>query len=171
MTQPLKAPSPANATMSRYDHLLLPRSASITHDAGAMRRFAAFILDLLILDALVLWPLTDVIAGVTRGQDIFAPVLSSRDIAVMLFAFAAIYLYFVLFEYLLGQTPGMMMADIRMTGTSAIGSLLLRNSVLLPVFPFVILWLIEPIMILWRRRTLLEELTGTRTVHTRSVMI
>jgi hypothetical protein len=82
-----------------------------------------------------------------------------------------VYLYFVLFEYLLGQTPGMMLLSLRMEGNSGIFAVMLRNSFIFPVLPFILLWVIEPIMIAIRRRGILEQLSGTRTLHSKNITI
>ena len=42
---------------------------------------------------------------------------------------------------------------------------ILRNIVVLPFFPFIILWVVEPIYLFTQGRRLLERLSKTRTVQ------
>jgi uncharacterized RDD family membrane protein YckC len=83
----------------------------------------------------------------------------------MVILFALIYMYFVLFEYLLGQTPGMMCLRIKIFSDGTLKTMLLRNMFIIPVFPIILLWIIEPIMIAARKRTMLEMLTDSRSLH------
>ena len=160
--------------MQNFDHLLSPRSAKVKQDAGFWRRALAFIIDVLILDMIISVPFTPMFASMlsrmehTQWTQI---AYTNQEIAAIVLLFLIVYCYFVLFEYLLGQTIGMMFVDIRIDCTVRLSQALLRNCFILPVFPFIVFWLIEPIAILTWRRGVLERLSQTRTVHQRNVLI
>jgi hypothetical protein len=160
--------------MSDYSHLLAPRSASIVQDARFIRRVFAFTTDLLIINIAVAAPFAPVFANLLQraDQQPFGTVtFTTAELLAGALLFAIIYLYFVLFEYLLQQTPGMMLAHTRVQGKTTLLRMLIRNSFVIPVFPFLAFWLIEPVAILWQRRGVLEQLSGTRTVQQQIIII
>lgn len=157
--------------MGSYRRLLRPRTETVVQDAGLLRRACGFLADLLIIDIIITAPFTPVLRGLAaRAQASgFADVIySGRELAAIVAVFLVAYLYFVLFEYVLGQTPGMMLVGTRTSGS--LGQHLVRNSFLLPFFPFVAFWLIEPAAIGFWRRGVLERISGTRTVHERTIL-
>jgi hypothetical protein len=159
--------------MSDLLHLLSPRTANIEQSASFWRRALAFLFDLLLIDALITAPFTPLFTGLIArtGNDPFNVVFTRTEIIAVALLFLIVYVYFVLFEYLLGQTVGMMLLDIRMDGVRPLWAAAVRNVFLFPVFPLVILWVAEPIAIAVWRRSLLEQLTGTRTVHRQTILL
>jgi hypothetical protein len=157
----------------KYSDLLRPRKAKIVQDAGFFRRFCSFVIDVFILDLLVTAPFTPLFSSlVSRASNAGWNVhYTSTEIAAVIFLFALIYLYFVLFEYFLGQTFGMMLANTRLAGDDSLGTIMVRNSFIIPVFPFVLLWIAEPLAVFFWRRSILEQLTKTRTVYQREVVM
>jgi hypothetical protein len=150
----------------KYDELLSPRVSKVTHDATFLRRMGGFFIDLLIIDLIITAPFTPLFSRFVGVE--FAHVPNSM-LAAAFIIFLIIYCYFVLFEYLLNQTPGMMFVSTRVEhGT--LPQLLLRNSIVLPVLPFVLFWIIEPVAIIMRRRGIIEQLSNTRTVHQREIV-
>jgi uncharacterized RDD family membrane protein YckC len=159
--------------MNDYSHLLQPRTAKIIQEAGFLRRALAFFFDLMVLRlmlAAIFSPLfEDVFSRAEQGFGALR--YTQAEIGAVLFLFALIYLYFVLFEYTLGQTPGQMLANIRVEGSGKLGPLMIRNSFIFPVLPFILFWVVEPIAIIFWKRGVLELLSGTRTLHQRRIII
>jgi len=78
--------------------------------------------------------------------------------------------YFSFFEYKLGQTPGMMLLKLKVISTESkkklgFWKIVLRNIYVFPYFPFSILWVVEPLMIIFKRERILELMTKTKTVE------
>lgn len=151
---------------------------NVVQDASFLRRALAFIIDLAIIDVVLTAPFTSLFAGaVTRAERLgvtgFA--YTTRELAMILTVFLILYGYFVLFEYLLDQTPGMMITNTMVRGeqgtSGGIVSFLVRNCFLIPIFPFILFWVIEPFAIIFWRRSVLEHLTKTRTVYERSIIL
>lgn len=153
-----------------YRSLLQPRTARVMQDASFLRRCGSFLIDMLLLDLLITAPFTPIFARFL-GADLMSITYSGAELAAVIALFLIIYAYYVLFEYLLGQTPGMMLMNTQVTGEREVPRLLLRNSFMLPFFPFILFWVIEPIAILFWRRSVLEHLTKTRTIYQRTILI
>jgi len=154
-----------------FQHLLNPRKASVQHTASFWRRATAFIIDIILLDIIVTAPFTSIFEGMlARTESILAVTYTAQEFAAILGLFLVVYGYFVVFEYVLGQTPGMMLLGTRAENTEELWRPLVRNSFLLPAFPFVLFWLIEPIVILLKKQSVLERLSSTRTTYTREVV-
>ena len=133
------------------------------------KRLVAFAFDVMIIEFLLLYPFTDIAEKAFSSMDA-SFVAFQGNVLPLILAIAAIYvLYFALFEYYLGQTIGKMLMKIvsvtidnkRMSFIQAIG----RNLFLIPVFPFIILWPLDIIFIIWKRISLSEILTKTKTVE------
>jgi hypothetical protein len=156
--------------MSDYQHLLMPRTARIVQQASFLRRTGAFLLDLLVIDFFLAAPFASLLERLAgRLQDGFTISYTSTELVAITLLFVVMYAYFVLFEYLLGQTIGMMLMATKLDGNDTAGAILLRNSFILPFFPFIVFWIIEPVAILFWRRGALEYLSRTRTTHQRQV--
>ena len=133
------------------------------------KRIVAFVFDVLIIEYLLLYPFTGLAQKAFSSMDASFLVFKGSALALVL-AVAAIYvLYFTLFEWLLGQTIGKMLMKIvsvtldskRMSFWQALG----RNLFLLPVIPFIFLWPLDIIFIIWRRISFSEIMTKTKTVE------
>lgn len=155
-----------------YEHLLKPRSQEVRQNASFLRRLGAFIVDILVIDLVMTAPFTSLLAGlVARAQasGFSSVAYTQRELAIIVVMFLMAYLYFVLFEYVLGQTIGMMVANTRISD-GQLWQILVRNSFVIPLFPFIIFWVVEPLAVLFGRRGVLERLSGTRTLYTKEVL-
>ncbi len=146
--------------------LRLPQPRLHVRRAPISRRVLAFITDLLILDVIVLAPFQQLLA---RSGQAYKALLTTSPLPPLLMATSAVIgllalAYFSLFEYVLGQTPGMLLLGISVEHAT-LAKAFLRNSYFFPVFPFPLLLLIEPFYLLARKERLLELLTRTRTVQ------
>lgn len=137
--------------------------------ASAWKRLFAFIFDFIIIDLVILYPFTNITERVFSSASIWSISLSKSIMTLVLVVSVFYLLYFLLFEWLLGQTIGKMLMrivsvsfdDKRMSFIQAFG----RNLFIFPVIPLVFLWAIDPIFIIWRRISLSEMLTKTKTVE------
>lgn len=160
--------------MKDYLRLLRPRSTVIESPASFWRRAFALVVDVLIIDLIVTAPFTTLFAPLVaklQAGSWLAPSYTSAQLAMMAIVFLLAYAYFALFEYTLGQTPGMMLADTRVRGQVRLWQAAVRNAFLIPFGPVLFLWVIEPILVALNRQSLLERLTGTRTIRVRHVLL
>lgn len=160
--------------MKEYLRLLRPRSTIVESPASFWRRAFALIVDILIIDLVVTAPFTalftPLVAELRAGAWSTIAYTSAQFAGMIVLALLA-YAYFALFEYTLGQTPGMILADTRVRGQVRLWQAAVRNAFLIPLLPVILLWIVEPILIALRKESLLERLTGTRTIRTRQVII
>jgi AcrR family transcriptional regulator len=108
--------------------------------------------------------------GLTTGSVRYSAILHGTIVLPAKVYAAAIVLamlalaYFMLFEYIFGQTIGMMIFNIQAENVT-LWRAFVRNAYLLPVFPFPILWIIEPLHLLFLKTRFLERLSNTRTIE------
>ena len=160
--------------MRDYDRLLRPRTAAIEMPAPFWRRALALVSDLLILDLIVTAPFTSLFAGmIARAESAgwLRMTYTDAELAAMVVVFLLAFAYFALFEYTLGQTPGMTLMRMRVRTPPRLWQAMVRNAFLIPIGPVLVLWIAEPIAIAFTHASLLERLSGTRTVHARQVII
>jgi len=161
--------------MRGYRELLGQRTARVVENASFTRRSGAFLADLLLINITISAPFAPLFSDLfEKGfwqSSYELPVYTLAQLAAAMVLFAIVLAYFVLFEYLLGQTPGMMLLNTRAEGSSRLWAAVARNIFLIPVFPIVLLWIIEPLFILVRRQSVLEQLSGTKTIHERVIPV
>ena len=102
--------------------------------------------------------------------DAFSAALTPAAAAAVIYASVFLLLYHVFCEYIVGQTPGMLLFRVSVENTQPKKELsfwqaLVRNLFLLPVFPFTLLWIIEPLYYVFQGQRLLEYWTRTDTVE------
>jgi uncharacterized RDD family membrane protein YckC len=133
------------------------------------KRLVAFVIDFFLVDFLLLYPFTGIAENAFSSMD-YSVIIMQGPMLSLILAVSIIYiLYFLLFEWLLGQTIGKMLMRIvsatiqekQMSFWQALG----RNLMFIPVVPFVFLWVIDPIFIIWRRVSFSEMLTKTKTIE------
>ncbi len=86
---------------------------------------------------------------------------------IVTMAFIAL-LYFAMFEYKLQQTIGKMVLGLYVVsekGGLSIWQAVGRSIFILPIFPFILLWIIDPIYLIFKKIRLSEILTRTMTVE------
>lgn len=94
------------------------------------------------------------------------------SLAALIYASIFFLLYHVFCEYIIGQTPGMIIFGISakpaknsssktITFWQAVG----RNIFIVPIFPFTILWLVEPVYYLIQGERLMDRWTSTTLVE------
>lgn len=162
--------------MKAYDPLVAYNTVSTEHPS-LVKRFLAFLLDFSLLSITVFTPVSAVLEKLSPSANFsatYAMFTSNESTSAvititMVFAFTLVMLYFVLLEYLLGQTAGMLFIGISVQGNE--GNLptfwqcIIRNCVFLPIFPFIVFWIIDPLYLVFTKQRLSEQLSKTKTVN------
>lgn len=158
--------------------LHLPKQRVTTVPAPIFRRFLAFVLDMLVLDLAVAGPFRRLFLGLFGGgsmADIQRIVESSQSLSLLVMSLLLLLgilflLYFTILEFTLGQTLGKRLFRLRVENDQKRKQpwqYVVRSLFVIPVFPFLILWVIDPIHMLFsiegRRWT--EKLSRTRVVQ------
>ena len=160
--------------------LNLPRQRIIQGPAVVWKRIVAFIIDLFIIDLVLFWPFERIFSrvipegsrGIASLQEFFSasPELANAlTITSVVMGIIAV-LYFALLEYNLGQTPGKMVFNMRVIGDKQglkFWQCLVRSILWIPMFPFIVFWIIDPLYILLNQQNqrLLELVSKTNTVQ------
>lgn len=124
---------------------------------------AAFLLDLLLLGLVVAAQFEELLSEAPhRVSGRLGRAAEASAAAVMLLMMA----YFVIFDWLLGQTVGKIVASIRVVGERgkpAFWQCLARNLMFVPLFPFPLLWILDPLFLLFSadRRRLSDRMSRT----------
>jgi uncharacterized RDD family membrane protein YckC len=157
-------------------NLNLPKEASYKGPASIWKRLVAFVLDLLILDFVIGSPFNSLLSKLSpkiSPMETYSYFMShSRDamlisLVTIAYGFLAL-LYFALLEYKTGQTIGKMFMNIKVESEEQnLFLFMVRSMFLLIVFPFILLWLLDPLfMLLSKEKMRLSEiLSRTRTVE------
>lgn len=164
--------------MKKYDPLAQYQLSPAIQQPSFLRRTLAFLLDMMLLFITVFAPvstlLEDFVPKTTNIVTAYQALLqhqtnSSVITVVMLFVFLLVVLYFTLCEYFLGQTAGKRLLDLRAENlegnTPTFWQCLVRNLVFLPIFPFMLFWIIDPLYLVFTKQRLSEQLSRTRTVN------
>lgn len=140
--------------------------------AGFWKRMLAFIFDIMIINIIIIWPFQKIFSNYVMPGNISSNILNTPQLStsmyfVIFIIFFLAMLYFIFFEYYLGQSIGQMFFDIKIISKNdniTLWRAFLRNCFMLPIFPFYILWVIEPLYLAFYKERLTERLTGTSTV-------
>lgn len=163
--------------MKKYDPFLQYQSSLVPMPPSFFRRTLAFIFDVLILSFTVFAPLSIFFERFVPVADISTTYnsmlhnqkMSSVITILMLFIFTLTIFYFSMLEYILGQTAGKRMVGLKVEDIYGNGpsfwQCLIRNLVLLPIFPFILFWILDPLYLLISKQRLSEQLTRTKTVN------
>ena len=147
--------------------------------ASVLKRLIAFLIDLFIINLIILFPFKRIFRGIVPELESFsktAEFLSNNSaystsitIIILTIAFLSI-LYFMIFEKKLQQTPGKMLFNLYVksqTKDLKYWQLFVRSMFLIPLFPFILLWLIDPIVMFFNKdsQRLSEILSKTKVVE------
>ena len=140
--------------------------------ANILRRGMAFLLDLILIDLFLLSPFDDVLASAVSSASLFDFLDSSLSTGIivlaMLFSLYAL-CYFILCEYLVGATPGKLLFHLKVYAEQdlSLWQCLLRSLFLIPLFPFFILIIIDPLALLFSKtdQRISEYLSKSRVVE------
>jgi uncharacterized RDD family membrane protein YckC len=159
--------------------LNLPKEKTFTGPATVWKRAAAFVVDLLIINLVILFPFRKLFQKIIPETASFTETynLISQNsgfgtaIAFLttMVAFLAI-LYFYILEKKLHQSIGKILFNIYVVSDNKklkSWQLLARNLFLIPVFPFILLWILDPIFLFFTKNSqrLSEILSKTKVME------
>jgi uncharacterized RDD family membrane protein YckC len=149
----------------------------VTGNASLLRRLIALLADLIIIDFVIIEPFKNLFSKLFSGaeelslsayQELF---VNSPNYGVLLFSVIFIsilaWIYLSVLQYKFGQTIGQMLVRVKVvsqTGELTYLQAFLRNLFIIPVFPFMLLWIIDPIYIFFDKdnRRLSELISKTK---------
>lgn len=157
--------------------LNLPKEKTFMGPALIWKRIAAFFIDIMIINLIVLFPFRGLFQKIIPKEYPFSEaykLLSSADYtghisSISFMISILVILYFLMLEKKTGQTIGKMLMKIYVvsdTNSLKIWQLLTRNLIFIPVFPFVLLWVVDPLFMFFTKtnQRLSEILSKTRVV-------
>jgi len=160
--------------------LNLPKARTFKTPAPIWKRAAAFILDILILNLVVLFPFQKIfnkIIPTDNYQDAYTlltnnPGLASTLTTITIIITILFILYFSILEFKFKQTLGKMFMNIYIVSDLKklnFWQCLVRNLFLLPFIPFILLWIIDPLYILFSKeqRRFSDIIAKTKVIEER----
>ncbi len=162
--------------------LKLPKEGAFTGPASVFRRFFAFLIDILIIDFVMFFPFRGILQEIIpQGsyKEIYQFLISNPSYntlisAIIISAGILSIFYFALLEFKLNQSIGKMFLGIYIKNErkeKRFWQYLVRSMFLLALFPFIFLWVIDPIFMFLSKNNqrLSEILSKTRTVQSYSM--
>jgi uncharacterized RDD family membrane protein YckC len=156
--------------------LNLPKKRKIINNASLFKRILAFIVDILIINFVVILPFRGAFNSLIKTSSFSEaysflqnnPEIATRMYIIMFFITLLTLVYFIVLEYKVKQTVGKMLLKIYIVSDEKQLSVLqciVRNIFLIPFFPFFLLWVIDPLYLLFAKRRFSEVISKTRTVE------
>jgi len=157
--------------------LNLPRERIFLAPASIWKRLVAFVIDFAIINLVIFSPFRELIIRILPATDFTAlqatlssdPKLTTLLVAVLMIAGLFSLLYFAILEYCCGMTVGKRMMRISVVSDNGMRfwQCLVRNLYFIPITPLPLLWIADPLYLLFSstNSTLLERLSRTRTVE------
>lgn len=145
--------------------------------ASVLKRLFAFLIDLLIINVIVLLPFKRIFSSIVPNPESFSKTMdflsNNSSIPLTVIVLAAAFLsifYFMVFEKKLQQSPGKMLFNLYVksqTKDLKYWQLFVRSMFLIPLFPFILLWIIDPIVMFFNKdsQRLSEILSKTKVVE------
>lgn len=142
-------------------------STNLSMNVSIWRRLLAFIFDILVINLVIAWPFQSALKNYTFKNITIHSIFPAEAYFIVFMIFILALLYFTFLEYYVGQTPGQMLMNIKSIsndGNMSFWKAFVRNIFILPFFPFYILWVLEPIYLVFYKQRFLEKITNTDTV-------
>lgn len=154
------------------------KGKSVIAQASILKRIFAFIIDLLTIDIIILFPFKSLFKRVIPETSSVSKTIEtlssgSYDTLISVVTLAASFIaiaYFVVLEKNLGQTIGKRLLNlyvVSQTKELKYWQTIIRSIFLIPLFPFVLLWVIDPLVMLFTKENqrLSEILSKTKVVE------
>lgn len=159
--------------------LTLPKEKAFAGPALLWKRIAAFFIDIVIINLIVLLPFRKLFQSIVPKDYSFSEAYrllststnyTSYISSISFIMSVLIILYFLMLESKMGQTIGKMLMKIYVVSDKnnlRTWQLLTRNIVFIPLFPFVLLWIVDPLFMFFTKtnQRLSEILSKTRVVE------
>lgn len=157
--------------------LNLPKEKLFVGPALIWKRIAAFLIDLAIINLVIFIPFRSLLAKIFPADYSFSEalkLLSSTDYAELITLVSSlmgvfIILYFYMLEKRMRQSVGKRIMKIYIASDNKelkFWQVLVRNIVFLPVFPFFLLWILDPLFMMFTKtnQRLSEILSRTKVI-------
>ena len=157
--------------------LKIPKQKTFTGPALIWKRMLAFFIDLLVINFIILFPFKRLFQRIVPSslsfEETFSlvndPGLSSMIVATSVFVGILMVSYFMILEGKLGQSIGKILVNIYVASEikeMRFWQLLVRSLFLMPVFPFILLWIMDPVFMFFTKdnKRLSEILSKTKVV-------
>jgi uncharacterized RDD family membrane protein YckC len=159
--------------------LELPKERTIIANAPLWKRTAAFFLDILLIQIIIVGPFTGIIESkIPLSDDFMAnynyfqahPELVGELSIILGIIFFLAFAFFIIFEYRMRQTPGKMLLNIHVAPENrnediTFFKIVIRNLVFIPIIPFTLLWIVDPLYLLFTGRRLSDVISKTMVVE------
>jgi uncharacterized RDD family membrane protein YckC len=163
--------------------LKLPKKRVFYNPAPAWKRIISFIVDFMIIQLVIFGPFSGALTSILpTGPDFFGnyeALMESQNIVRELYVlmgimFALVFIYFILFEYRMRQTPGKMLFNLYLVPEDkkqqlSLLQVFLRNLAVFPFFPFSLLWIIDPLYMVISGKRLSDIFSKTQITEETSV--
>lgn len=146
-------------------------------DARALKRILALLIDIFVVGFVIMAPfrkLFQKLVPLDGFSDTYAYLESNPAIAmkiniISLFAIFLLLLYFILQEYFIGQTLGKKLMKIYVTDIAEkkpkLWQCIVRNLAVIPIFPFIILWVVDPLYMFFKKQRLSDIIAKTKVIE------
>ena len=160
------------------DNMGIKKGKTILAQASILKRAAAFFIDLVIINMVILFPFRSIFEKIIPETDSFSKALdflsnnadsASITVIILLISIISI-LYFMILEKNLNQSVGKMLFNLYVNSQTKdlkYWQLFVRSIFLIPLFPFILLWIIDPIVMFFTKENqrLSEILSRTKVVE------
>lgn len=161
----------------------LPTGKLMLVPATYWKRFTAFFIDVLIIELLIFSPFRKILSKLVVSDLTFTsattyfesnPDILNKVTWIMIMVAFLVVMYFSVLQHKIRQTLGMMLFNLWVyTDDKELSywKILLSNLSFLPIFPFIMLWIIDPIYMLFSssRQRLMQRLAGIYIVEETNV--
>lgn len=161
------------------DNFAVGNKKTFLAQPSVLKRAVAFIIDIIIVDLIILFPFKSIFESVIPETGSFSETLDflranvELNISITMIVLSAAFLmmlYFIILEKKLNQTVGKKLLNLYVesqTKELKYWQLFVRSMFLIPLFPFVLLWIIDPIVMFFTKdsQRLSEILSKTKVVE------
>lgn len=159
--------------------LNLPKAEEFIAPASLLKRFLSYFIDLFIINFIIIFPFGKILKKIIPSgsfSEVYQYIQTNPAVGNMIFLLSIVIgiltvAYFTFFEYITQQTPGkilMKQGIIRERGPQLrFINYLISNLTFMPLFPFILLWIIDPIYMIIspKNQRLMERLTRILVVE------
>ena len=158
--------------------LKLPKKREFETNASLLRRVGAFVVDILVINIIILYPFKNIIYSLMPRGDLSSILYIAQSpehmkvlYMVSLFSFVLTVLYFSILEFKLSQTIGKIMFNLEvksLAGTElSFGQCFVRPLFMIPFSFLIVLWVVDPLFVFFNKekQRLMEVLSKTKVVQ------
>ena len=159
--------------------LKLPGARKITRNASLIKRGVAFMLDLTIINLIIAYPLkgylNELLPTFASFNETYNYFLANQGLSYGLlsisFAISILSIaYFTILEKNIGQSIGKKLLHLKVVSLDKkpkTWKYIIRSLLLIPVFPFILLWIIDPIYLFFNTegQRLMESISKTKVIE------